>query len=87
MRGVEDIVPHRGLSRYRSLSCFLQGGDELGEVLAGDAAELADLDAADLAGAEKVVDLVAADVEHLGYLLDGVGLHVISSLLAWRVVV
>ena len=32
---------------------------------------LADLDAAVLAGAEQVVDLVPADVEHVGDLLDG----------------
>ena len=44
--------------------------------------ELADLDAAELAGAEQVVDLVAADVEHLGDLLDGVclqGHHLLRS--------
>jgi len=49
-------------------------------MLAGDAAELADLNAAELAGAEQVVDLVPADVEHLGDLLDGVGPHVIHLL-------
>src|ERR1700677_628891 len=52
-----------------------EAGDEIGELLLGDAAELADFDAAELAGSEEVVDLVAADVEHLGYLLDGVCLH------------
>jgi hypothetical protein len=48
-------------------------------VLAGDPAQLADLDAAELAGAEQVVDLVPADVEDLGDLLDGVCLQVITS--------
>jgi hypothetical protein len=44
-------------------------------VLLGDAAQLADLDAAELAGPKQVVDLVAADVQHLGYLLHRVRLQ------------
>jgi hypothetical protein len=48
-------------------------------VPAGDPTELADLDAAELAGAEQVVDLVPADVEQLGDLLDRVCLQVITS--------
>jgi hypothetical protein len=48
-------------------------------VPAGDPAELSDLDAAELAGAEQVVDLVPADVEQLGDLLDRVCLQVITS--------
>ena len=39
---------------------------------------LADLDAAELAGPEQVVDLVPADVEHLRDLLDGVCLQRLS---------
>src|ERR1035438_9727294 len=56
--------------------------DELGQVPVGDPAQLADLHAAQLAGAEQAVDLVPPDVQHLRYLLDRVGLHVISPLLA-----
>jgi hypothetical protein len=48
-------------------------------VSAGDPTELAELDAAELAGAEQVVDLVPADVEQLGDLLDRVCLQVITS--------
>src|ERR1017187_4062461 len=51
------------------------GGDELGQVPVGDPAQLADLDAAELAGAEQVVHLVPADVQHFRYLLDCVCLH------------
>ena len=36
------------------------------------AAQLADLDASQLAGPEKVIDLVATDMQHLGYLLNRV---------------
>src|SRR5271166_2271049 len=59
------------------LSCGIvfEGRNELGELFVGDAARFADLDAAELAGPEQVVDLVAPDVQHLGYLLDGVCLH------------
>src|SRR6266508_3680211 len=51
----------------------------------GDPAQLADLDAAELAGADEVVHLVPADVQDLGYLLDGVSLHgLTSSGRGWR---
>jgi hypothetical protein len=45
----------------------------------GDPAQLADLDAAKLADSHEVEDLVAADVQHVGDLLDSVCLHVITS--------
>lgn len=54
---------------------LFQGGDELGEVPVSDAAQLADLDAAELAGADQEVDLVPSDAEDLGHLLDGVRLQ------------
>jgi hypothetical protein len=47
------------------ISAF-ERGDELSYVLAGDASGVADLDAAELAGAEQVVDFVAAGAQHLG---------------------
>ncbi len=53
----------------------LESRYELGELGVGDAAKLADLDAAELLGAEKVVHLVPANVEQFGYLLDGVCLQ------------
>ena len=52
-----------------------EGCDELGQVPVGDPAQLADLDAAELAGTEQVVDLVPADVQHLGDLLNCVCLQ------------
>jgi hypothetical protein len=71
----------------RSLSGF-QGGDELGQVLVRDPARVADLDAAELASAEQLVDLVSADVQHFRDLLDCVCLHVLTSfcrvLIVWR---
>src|SRR6266581_2510614 len=54
---------------------LVERGDELGELLFGDSAQLADLEAAQLAGPEQVVDLVPTDVQHLRYLLDGVCLQ------------
>ena len=56
----------------------LESRYELGELSVGDAAKLADLDAAELLRAEKVVHLVPADVEQFGYLLDGVCLQLPS---------
>ena len=53
----------------------VKGSNELGELLFGDPAQLSDLEAAKLAGPEQVIDLVAADVQHLRYLLDGVCLQ------------
>src|SRR6266567_4854008 len=64
-----------------SLCGVIEGCDELGELLIGNAAQLADLDAAQLAGPQEVVDLVPADVQHLRYLLDGVCLQRLSHLL------
>jgi len=52
-------------------------------VAISDAAGLADLGAAELAGAQQVVDLVAADVEHLRDLLDRVCLQVSITSLGW----
>lgn len=52
-----------------------QRGDKLRELVIGDEAQLPNLDAAKLLGAEKVVHLVPADVEQFGYLLDGVCLQ------------
>src|SRR5271165_1608981 len=54
---------------------LVERSNELSELLFGDPAQLADLEAAQLAGPEQVVDLVAADVQHLRYLLDGVCLQ------------
>jgi hypothetical protein len=51
------------------------GSDELHKVLVSYPAELADLDAAELMGSEKEVDLVTADVEDFGDFLDGVRLQ------------
>ena len=45
-----------------SLRKIFERGDELGYVIFGDASQFADLDAAELASSEQVVDLVAADV-------------------------
>src|SRR5579875_3675528 len=53
----------------------VERSNELGELLFGDPAEFADLEAAQLAGPKQVIDLVAADVQHLRYLLDGVCLQ------------
>lgn len=53
----------------------VERGDELGELLLGDPAQLADLETAQLACPEQVIDLVAAHVQHLRYLLDGVCLQ------------
>src|SRR6266704_7014701 len=53
----------------------VERGDELGELLLRDPAQLADLETAQLAGPEQVIDLVAAHVQHLRYLLDGVCLQ------------
>jgi hypothetical protein len=53
--------------------------DELGNVPVGDPAQLADLDAAELAGAEKVVHLVPSDVQHFRDLLDRVCLQMVTS--------
>ena len=53
----------------------LKRRDELGKVLFGNAPRFADLDAAQLTRPEQVVDLVAADMEHLGDFLNGEGLH------------
>jgi hypothetical protein len=57
------------------LSIVLKRGDERSEVLVGDSAQLANLDAAKLAGAQQEVDLVASDVQHFGNLLNGVCLQ------------
>src|SRR6266568_7672172 len=54
---------------------LVERGDELGKLLFGDSAQLADLEAAQLAGPKQVVDLVPADVQHLRYLLDCVCLQ------------
>jgi len=54
---------------------LVERSDELSELLLSDPAQLADLEAAQLAGPEQVVDLVSADVQHLRYLLDGVCLQ------------
>ena len=65
------------------LDQLLEVRDEPGKLGIGDAAELL--------GSEKVVDLVSADVEHFGYLLNGVGLHLVftspprSGAPGWRV--
>jgi hypothetical protein len=56
----------------------LESRYELGELGVGDAAKLANLDAAELLGAEKVVHLVPADMKQFGYLLDGVCLQLAS---------
>src|SRR6266496_3848244 len=59
------------------LDCLIEfeRGDEIGQVPVGDPAQLSDLDAAELAGSEQVIDLVAADLEYFCHLLDGVCLH------------
>jgi hypothetical protein len=44
-------------------------------VLVSDPAQLADLDAAELAAPQQALHLVAANVQDLGDLLDCVGLH------------
>jgi hypothetical protein len=44
-----------------------------------DPAQLADLDAAQLAGPQQVVHLVAAHVEHFRYLFDCVRFHLTRS--------
>src|SRR5229473_2416534 len=71
---------------------LVERSDELGELLFGDPAQLADLEAAQLAGPEQVIDLVAADVQHLRYLLDGVCLqwfltpfHLADGFVQWLV--
>src|ERR1700730_17223590 len=53
----------------------IERSDKFGQLLFGDPAQLADLEAAQLAGPEQVIDLVPADVQHLRYLLDGVCLQ------------
>src|ERR1700733_11691327 len=58
------------------LARAFEGCDELGQMLVGDPAQLADLDAAELTSPQQVVHLVAADVQHLRYLLDCVRFHV-----------
>jgi hypothetical protein len=54
---------------------LFEGGDEVGELLVGDAAKLVDLDAVEASGPDEGVDLVASDLEDLGDLFDGVCLH------------
>src|SRR5690242_8215142 len=57
----------------------VERSDELGELLFGDPAQLADLEAAQLAGPEQVIDLVPSDVQHLRCLLDGVSLQLLLT--------
>jgi hypothetical protein len=59
----------------RSSEVAFEGSDELGQVVTGDPAQLANLDAAELSGAEKVVHLVPSDVQHFRDLLDCVCLQ------------
>src|SRR5580704_2823987 len=70
-RSVTGLVPDAaGFSVSRLESCY-----ELGKLSVGDAAQLADLDAAELARAEKVVHLVPPDVEEFCYLFHRVCLQ------------
>jgi hypothetical protein len=62
-----------------SLGNIFERGDELCDVIFGDPPQFADLDAAELASSEQVVDLVAADVQHVGDLLDCECLQVCES--------
>jgi hypothetical protein len=61
---------HLWVSWQLFTGALFERGDELGQVLFGDATQLADLDATELTCSEQGVDLVTADVQHVGDLLD-----------------
>jgi hypothetical protein len=71
-------VQHIAL-RCNTIIDRLRARRERSEVLVGDSAQLADLYAAKLAGAQQEVDLVASDVQHFGDLLNGVCLQCLTS--------
>jgi hypothetical protein len=73
--GRVGLLPRPARTHLRSSGVVFECGDEVRKMPVGDAAGLADLDASELARTEQVVDLVAADVEHLRDLLDCVCLQ------------
>src|ERR1700722_14948504 len=77
LRRFDDVLPR---ANDCSLGKIFERGDELCYVIFRDAPQLADLDAAELTSPEQVVDLVAANVQHVSDLLDCECLQVCESL-------
>jgi hypothetical protein len=61
------------------LGTIFERGDQLGYVLFCDAPQFPDLDAAELASPEQVIDLIAPYVQHFSDLLDCECLQVCES--------
>src|SRR3984957_1338774 len=76
LRRFDDVLPR---ANDCSLGKIFERGDELCYVIFRDAPQLADLDAAELTSPEQVVDLVAANVQHVSDLLDCECLQVCES--------